>query len=73
MEGFAPEVAWVTHGGSNELDHWSFKITAGVDGRSGNTKQSDLTGYAMIKRQTVITRFMTDYEGAYNSAGGRKQ
>lgn len=67
------ELSSIARGGGRELDYWSAKATLSLTARRGNTKQADLTGSSEVRRETAVTRFVTQYAGAFSRVGGKKQ
>lgn len=57
-------------GEPKELNYWSGEGTLGFSLKSGNTNTSDLTVYAMLKRETALTRWRTQYDGYISSRDG---
>jgi putative salt-induced outer membrane protein YdiY len=53
----------IAYGGESERDHWSGKITFGLDVRKGNSEKADYTASAKIQRRTSRTRLQLDYLG----------
>jgi len=54
-------------GGLRERDYWSGKWSIGLNVRSGNTNQSDLTSYLSIQRRIPSVRTRLEYTGSYGS------
>jgi hypothetical protein len=63
----------VARGSGGELDYWSFQLGASLAARDGNTQQLDASGLAVLRRETALTRFKTDYRGIYSKSDGDKQ
>ena len=56
--------------GLKEIDRWSAKASFGVTFTRGNTKQTQYSGEANIKRRTSTTRFIIDYLGIFTRTEG---
>ena len=56
----------IIFGEPREINYWSAYATVGGNIRSGNTDQTDLTGYGYIRRESALTRFQAEYTGAYS-------
>jgi putative salt-induced outer membrane protein YdiY len=54
------------HTSVREADRWSGKLSLGITQRSGNTDQTDITAYGLLRRETPWTLFETTYNGAYS-------
>lgn len=59
-------------GGLEEGDFWSAGLSFGLTARTGNSKQSDLTLAADLKRETALTRADLAYRGGFSSVNGNK-
>ncbi|NIS67931.1 MAG: DUF481 domain-containing protein [Proteobacteria bacterium] len=55
----------IVSGEPKEIKRWSAKIDVGVNISRGNTKQTQGSAMANIKRRTSATRFVTDYLGNF--------
>jgi putative salt-induced outer membrane protein YdiY len=53
----------ITPGAASEWDNWSVKISFGLNFTRGNSKLTDFTAKANIKRRTPDNRFVIDYLG----------
>ena len=58
--------------GENEISHWSAKITASLDIRTGNSDQQDFSAKANIARLTSIDRLVFDYLGRSSEKNGEE-
>ena len=56
--------------GFKEIDRWSAKASFGVTLTRGNTKQTQYSGEANIKRRTSTTRFVINYLGIFSRTEG---
>ena len=61
-------VVSIAGGREHERDNWSGSLSIGLNARGGNTKTTDLTIQASLKRRTARTRFNTDYLANYSKS-----
>ncbi|OQX59773.1 MAG: hypothetical protein B5M52_02390 [Helicobacteraceae bacterium 4484_230] len=66
------DIISIAYGGERERDHWSGKITFGLDVRKGNSEKADYTASAKIQRRTSSTRLQLDYLGNVFSASNKE-
>lgn len=57
-------------GEPTEFNFWSGTLSVGFTGRSGNTDQTELTGRALARRETVATRLELEYQGNFGTLDG---
>lgn len=62
----------LTPGGERELDHWTAKVSAGLNVRTGNTEQTDFDARVDLRRRTPNTRLNLEYTGAFSHLEGVK-
>jgi putative salt-induced outer membrane protein YdiY len=62
----------IAGGRQKERDNWSGMISLGVNARGGNTKTTDTTIIANVKRRTAASRFAADYLANYSKSGELK-
>jgi len=60
------QILSITAGVPKEINFWTFKLTLGVNIRSGNTEQTEINSSAKVMRRTVENRIVVDYRSAYN-------
>ena len=60
----------IASGKNRERDFWSGMFSLGVTARGGNTKTTDATIIANIKRRTAESRFNADYFASYSRTEG---
>jgi putative salt-induced outer membrane protein YdiY len=60
----------ITPTGEKERNHWSGKLTAGLNLRSGNTKETSYNVNATLQRRTPLTRLKLDYLGNFSDING---
>jgi hypothetical protein len=60
----------IAPGAPREIDYWSAELTFGLNFSSGNTRQTQYSSIANIKRRTSATRFVTDYLGNFTKTEG---
>jgi hypothetical protein len=53
-----------------ELQHWSAKISIGLNFTRGNADEDDLSTTINLQRRTSATRFVTNYLANYSRTGG---
>ena len=61
------ELVTMTSGADVESSYWDSKVTLGVNIRKGNSDEVDYNAKAHVKRQTIETRFVTDYLGSFST------
>jgi putative salt-induced outer membrane protein YdiY len=61
------ELLAITPTGARESSKWTAKVIAGMNFRSGNTKEVEYNAHATIERRTPSTRFTLDYLGNFGS------
>ncbi len=49
-----------------ELNYWSLDLGLGFTTRSGNSDQTDASGWIKVQRETPLTRLRFSYESAYS-------
>jgi hypothetical protein len=65
------EIVSITQGAQDaEFGHWSALIAIGTGLRRGNTKQADFSGRGNIMRETALTRWSIEYDGAFSRVDG---
>jgi putative salt-induced outer membrane protein YdiY len=64
------QVRSIIEGTPSELNYWSFRATANLVARSGNTEQNDFNSFVRVRRQTTMSRFNLEYNGNYGSTDG---
>jgi hypothetical protein len=64
------ELNAISPGGLRERNFWSGNVDVGVNVRSGNTNQTDVTAQVNIKRRTPDTRLGFNYLGNYSTSSG---
>jgi hypothetical protein len=57
-------------GEPREINYWSFRATANIVARSGNTQQYDVNSYVRVRRQSTASRPDFEYQGNYGSTEG---
>jgi len=62
----------ITKGGEEEASHWSGEIGVDFSASDGNTAQIDVSGHVHFQRETGLTRWISDYRGAYGEVDGDK-
>lgn len=62
----------IAAGGESERNYWDGKIRLGIDKRSGNTDQEDVTFGFKANRRTSVTRLKLDYLGTKSEVNGEK-
>jgi len=60
----------IASGEPKEIDHWSAKLSLGINFSNGNTDQTQYTAIGNAKRRTAETRFVLDYIGNYTETEG---
>jgi hypothetical protein len=66
------EIISIVEGGDKESSYWSGDIGFDFSVRKGNTDQVDLSGHARTRRETAVTRWISDYRGVYGKLDGDK-
>lgn len=64
------ELLAITPTGARELSKWTGKIAAGMNFRSGNTKEVEYDAHGTIERRTPSTRLTLDYLGNFGRING---
>jgi hypothetical protein len=64
------ELSAIAQGSGSELDWWSLRIGGSVNLREGNSRQTELSGNAELRRETAMTRMVSTYRGTYAKADG---
>ncbi len=59
-------------GEPTEFNFWSGKLSAGFTKRSGNTDQTEFTGHALARRETLSTRLELEYRGNFGRLDGEE-
>lgn len=62
----------IIEGQPRELDYWSLKASLGAVARAGNTDQSDVNAYVLLRRDATRSRFNVDYRGNFGKLDGRQ-
>lgn len=62
----------LTPGGGSEWDHWTAKLSAGLNVRTGNSDQTDYNARVDLLRRTTDSRFSLEYVGAITRVDGSK-
>jgi putative salt-induced outer membrane protein YdiY len=62
----------MVEGGLRERDYWSGEVSLGVTANSGNSDQTDLSTYAMIRRETALTRGQLSYRASQSTSDGKR-
>jgi putative salt-induced outer membrane protein YdiY len=65
------ELLAITPTGRRERNHWSGKLSAGLNLRSGNTAETKYNVQATLNRRTPETRLSLDYLGNYTHTNGK--
>jgi hypothetical protein len=60
----------IVTGGEREIDYWDGKLSLGFTQRSGNTNQTELSGFASLRRASPFWRFRVDYLGSIGTIEG---
>ena len=61
------ELLAITPTGTKEINKWSGKLSAGMNVRSGNTKEVEYSAHALVQRRTPSTHLLLDYLGNYGT------
>lgn len=64
------DVSRISATGPHELDHWSGKLSLGVDLKRGNTDLTEVDTTFELRRRTPRTRLSLDYRGSYQALNG---
>ena len=64
------EIVSIIEGGEKESSYWSGDVGLDFSARQGNTDQVDISGDVHLKRETGLTRWISDYRGIYGELEG---
>jgi len=64
------ELLAITPTGAKEVNKWSGKVSAGLNIRSGNTREVEYNAHATLQRRTPSTRLTLDYLGNFGLING---
>jgi len=64
------ELISITKGGEFEISYWSGDMGFDFSGSRGNTEQIDLSGRVHLRRETGLTRWISDYRLIYAQIDG---
>jgi hypothetical protein len=70
QERWSQDLVSIVTGGEREIDYWDGKLSLGFTQRSGNTNQTELSGFATLRRSSPFTRFRVDYVGSIGTIEG---
>ena len=57
-------------GEAREANYWSGDFSLGFTGRSGNSDQLDSRARAVLKRETILSRLVADYDTSFSKTSG---
>jgi hypothetical protein len=66
----AESLVSIVTGGEREIDYWDGKLSLGLTQRSGNTNQTELSGFANLRRASPFWRFRIEYLGSIGTVEG---
>ena len=66
------ELSAIAQGSGSELDWWSLRLGVSLTARQGNTETTDFSSSGELRRETALTRFVSDYRGSFSEVDGDK-